>query len=136
MHLGFLATLYLLASPKTNRGAKGRQRYDPKLKQGKGLPKDGDDNQKGDPWPPPPLPTDPTGPFPTYFTCRHTYEDTLIEEITLKQGSAESSSPFPGLVRIENLDIAGFYEPIYAPQALPECVSSRSRIRSKDWHEL
>ena len=122
MHVSFSAILYLLASPKTNRGIKGRLRYDPKLKRGKGLPKEDDDGkQQADPWPAPPLPTDPTGPFPTYFTCRHTYEETLIEEITLKQPFVEASSPFPGLVRIENLDIAGFYEPIYAMQALQEC---------------
>jgi hypothetical protein len=120
MHVGFLSTLYLLASPKTNKITKGRQRYDPKVKPGKGIPKD-DHNQNVDPLPPPPLPTDPKGPFPTYFTCRHTYEETLIEEITLKQPLVEASSPFPGLVRIENLQLDGFYEPIYALQALHEC---------------
>ncbi|KAI2501149.1 FtsJ-like methyltransferase [Fragilaria crotonensis] len=39
----------------------------------------------------------------------------------LRQPLVEASSPFPGLVRIENLQLNGFYEPIYALQALPEC---------------
>lgn len=120
MNIAYSAILYLLAVAKTNRGIKGRQRYDPKLGNEKVVLK-GEGSQPAEPLPPPPPPTDPTGPFPTYFTCRHTYEDTLIEEIVRMIPTVEASSPSPGLVRVEDARIQGFYEPIYALQALPEC---------------
>lgn len=58
---------------------------------------------------PPPL-TVPHGPRPTYFTCRHTYESTLMAEIeyliasasTEQWGRTKISSPAPGLVRLES----------------------------------
>jgi FtsJ-like methyltransferase len=120
MNIAFSAILYLLAAPKTNRGTKGRQRYDPKRGNAKVVLND-EGNQTVEPLPPPPPQTDPAGPFPTYFTCRHTYEDTLIEELVRTMPTVQASSPYPGLVRIENAFIQGFFEPIYALQALPEC---------------
>jgi hypothetical protein len=121
MNIAFFAIYYLLAAPKTNTGSRGRQRYDPKRSNSKVAPIDEEANQKADPLPPPPPPTDPAGPFPSYFTCRHTYEETLIEELTRKLPSIDASSPYPGLVRVEDAQIEGFYEPVYALGALPEC---------------
>ena len=75
----------------------------------------------------------------TYYTCRHTYESTLMEEIK-KQKCLNSnqtipkyskiSSPCPGLVRVENEESSSTYphtypytdclpDPIYALQILP-----------------
>lgn len=79
---------------------------------------------------PPHPPTVPGGPRPSYFSCRHTYEDTLIQEITTRGPnehstvSVETSSPFPGLVCVENgLGVLPpDYDPAYALQALPNCV--------------
>jgi len=72
-----------------------------------------------------PKTTGPDGPFPTYFSCRHTYEETLIEEITRESPAAIASSPLPGLVRVEHdgdcSNDSLFYEPIYALQEMPDC---------------
>jgi len=63
-----------------------------------------------------------------YYTCRHTYEDTLINEI--KQyaqslnGNILAMSPFPGLVRVEdefNI-LPTLYDPVYALQSMPDAV--------------
>ena len=75
----------------------------------------------------PPL-TVSNGPRPFYFTCRHTYEHTLIDEINryARQNGGEvyATSPYPGLVRVENSDgiIPTFYDPVYALQSMPHAV--------------
>lgn len=94
------------------------------------------ENEKQELPPPPPL-TDPHKPRPWYFTCRHTYEETLMEEIhrydeTL---SGQCSSPFPGIVRVEPVvdqssnnmslfssDTDTPYDPVYALQSMPNAV--------------
>lgn len=115
----FVTILYLLAA---SFSSKGRQRYSPR--RGNKRPRSGrrDDGAKKeeDPVAPPPPPTVPEGPFPSYFTCRHTYEETLIEELERQTQTAHISSPFPGLVRIEG-DDTFVEDPIYALQSLPNC---------------
>ena len=70
----------------------------------------------------PPL-TVPDGPFPTYFTCRHTFEETLVEEINHYRPSVDVASVYPGLVRAEGLyeEDASLWDPVYALQWLPNC---------------
>lgn len=76
----------------------------------------------------PPL-TIPNGPRPFYFTCRHTYENTLIDEINRfarqQGGDVCATSPYPGLVRVED-DRDGLlpilYDPVYALQSMPQSV--------------
>ena len=60
--------------------------------------------------------------LPTYFTCRHTYESVLQEELVTSHALAadDCSSPLPGLVRVERSP-AGL-DPVYALQALPGAV--------------
>ena len=60
--------------------------------------------------------------LPTYFTCRHTYESVLQEELVTVHALAadECSSPLPGLVRVERSP-AGL-DPVYALQTLPGAV--------------
>ena len=60
--------------------------------------------------------------LPTYFTCRHTYESVLQEELVTVHSLAadECSSPLPGLVRVERSP-AGL-DPVYALQTLPGAV--------------
>ena len=100
-----LALAYLLAA---SPGNKGRQRYAPKRRKGATArrPSDGrgDGATSADPLPLPPRPTKPSGPFPTYYTCRHSYEDTLMEELTLQDNTLTVSSPYPGLVRVDTKD--------------------------------
>eukprot|EP00521_Asterionellopsis_glacialis_P012100 CAMPEP_0195304612 /NCGR_PEP_ID=MMETSP0707-20130614/34785_1 /TAXON_ID=33640 /ORGANISM="Asterionellopsis glacialis, Strain CCMP134" /LENGTH=517 /DNA_ID=CAMNT_0040368477 /DNA_START=133 /DNA_END=1686 /DNA_ORIENTATION=- len=74
--------------------------------------------------PPPPPVTLPGGPFPSYYTCRHTYEDALMEEIVRASDSLSASSPSPGLVRVETTktDMLSSLDPIYALQSMPNCV--------------
>ena len=79
-----------------------------------------------------PEPTLPDGPRPTYFSCRHTYEDVLIQEIQEMFPEASQTmqltSPAPGLVEClphqdsleDSLPILS--DPVYALQSLPECV--------------
>ena len=80
-----------------------------------------------------PLPdlTIPNGPRPTYFTCRHGYEDTLIDEIKRYASLAGAkcvdrdfvaTSPYPGLVRVDNDILPKDYDPTYALQCMPQCV--------------
>eukprot|EP00984_Skeletonema_dohrnii_P038740 scaffold42321_cov161-Skeletonema_dohrnii-CCMP3373.AAC.2 len=75
----------------------------------------------------PPL-TVPNGPRPFYFTCRHTYEHTLIDEINRyakrNGGEVHAMSPYPGLVRVEDNDgiLPTFYDPVYALQSMPQSV--------------
>jgi len=78
---------------------------------------------------------------PFYFTCRHTYEEVLMQEIKLKGGNKNAkstinmSSPFPGLVRVEagrdDVTSSGGenqtllpldFDPVYALQTIPDCV--------------
>jgi len=64
-----------------------------------------------------------SGPRPSYFTCRHSYENTLINEMENTIGNVEAYSPCPGLVRIENnSNLSPFYDPIYALQSIPNAV--------------
>jgi hypothetical protein len=81
--------------------------------------------------PPPPSLTVLDQPRPWYFTCRHTYEATLVEEIHRYDATLVSScsSPFPGIVRVEPVaDVSLFsdtptpYDPVYALQSLPNAV--------------
>ena len=71
----------------------------------------------------PPL-TTPNGHRPLYFTCRHTYENTLIDEINRyarqQGGSVSVMSPYPGLVRVDDEDgvIPTLYDPVYALQTM------------------
>ena len=60
--------------------------------------------------------------LPTYFTCRHTYESVLQEELVTVHALAahECFSPLPGLVRVEQSP-AGL-DPVYALQTLPGAV--------------
>ena len=88
-----------------------------------------------------PLPslTSPNSPRPSYFTCRHTYEDTLSEEVVREVtsytlGGREAidqlavSSPHPGLVCLQygQNDVTKLlpkhYNPTYALQSMPDCV--------------
>mmetsp|Transcript_8085 Transcript_8085/g.11752 ORF Transcript_8085/g.11752 Transcript_8085/m.11752 type:complete len:448 (+) Transcript_8085:59-1402(+) len=123
-----LIYFYFLATHREKDGGnRGRQRYDPKRrllnrnKEGKQLKTENTlkDNTQLSHAPPP---TNYEGPFPTYFTCRHTYEETLMQEIARKLPTVSTSSPLPGLVRAENIDVSSaLREPIYALQELPEC---------------
>ncbi len=75
----------------------------------------------------PPL-TVPNGPRPFYFTCRHSYEHTLIDEINRfarrNGGEVHAISPYPGLVRVEDDDqiLSTYYDPVYALQSMPNAV--------------
>ena len=103
---------------------RGRQRYAPTGRTGDGQ------QPLEDVLPAVPPLTNPNGPFPTYFTCRHTYEETLVEEIKHYSPSVEVSSPYPGLVRAEGLPEDSLqkldkgpllWDPVYALQWLPQC---------------
>ncbi len=79
-----------------------------------------------------PLPrlTRPNDPRLSYFTCRHTYEETLIDEIhrfasrSERVGQVVAKSPYPGLVRVEDRNeiLPQHYDPVYALQSMPNCV--------------
>jgi 23S rRNA C2498 (ribose-2'-O)-methylase RlmM len=87
-----------------------------------------------------PLPalTVPNGPRPFYYTCRHNYEEALMEELqryimqleTKTDGVDISvSSPYPGLVRVEQKNhqenddfLSEYFDPIYALQVMPKAV--------------
>lgn len=96
--------------------------------------------QKHDVQPLPPL-TTPNSPRPFYYTCRHTYEEALMEEIQKyamrveeqtqndRVGSITVSSPYPGLVRVEQQNherhqdlLSEYFDPIYALQTMPNAV--------------
>ena len=84
-------------------------------------------------YPLPPL-TTPIKPRPSYFTCRHNYENTLIDEIQRyisinnnfddNDGKVIATSPYPGLVRVEDDGniLPTLYDPVYALQYMPSCV--------------
>jgi len=82
----------------------------------------------------PPLTDNINGPFPTLFTCRHTYEDALMEEITRYAPNEVSATPLcPGLVHVEGLLLSisddkqvenhhhRLRDPVYALQSMPDC---------------
>ena len=81
----------------------------------------------------PPL-TAPDGPRPCYFTCRHSYEEILIDEIKRHCQTLDAdsdvynedlcSSPCPGLVRVKDGSkfLPELYDPVYALQTLPHSV--------------
>jgi hypothetical protein len=147
------------SSPPTGAGTgsrdkdnnEGRSRYSNSRRDGRSQasgPKNSSNKNKNAPprpmpgekqeLPPAPPLTEPNShqPRPWYFTCRHTYEETLMEEIhrydEIRQLSC--SSPFPGIVRVEqkpaednNNNISLFssnppYDPVYALQSMPNAV--------------
>jgi hypothetical protein len=77
--------------------------------------------------PPPPLTNVHADMLPFYFSCRHTYEDALMEEIQRSAPSDKISitSPSPGLVRVTTNDkeevLLQDLDPVYALQVLPDC---------------
>lgn len=86
------------------------------------------DGNRVDVFPLPPLTTGVSN-RPTYFTCRHNYEDTLIKEIdrlALTQCSCNviASSPYPGLVRVEDPQhiLPMYLDPVYALQSIPNAI--------------
>ena len=103
-----------------------------------------DDGKQQDVHPMPEL-TTPSSLRPTYFTCRHTYEETLMNEIhryvvkntqnnshkkyseidgTMTSSVVSSISPYPGLVRVEDeMNVLPlYYDPVYALQTIPNAV--------------
>ncbi len=104
----------------------GRKRYNREGAKKRNVP-DGSELRQEELSPLPPL-TVPNGPRPFYFTCRHTYENTLIDEINryagLRGGEVYAMSPYPGLVRVEDDDgiLPTFYDPVYALQSMPQAV--------------
>lgn len=122
---------------KTTGSAKGRNRYSrsgkKRTSRGNLDPARNDGNKKNTKleFIPPPL-TKPNGPRPTYFTCRHTYEDALMEEIQRelsRNGGDEREgiridSPSPGLVCVGNGSsrLPDSYDPVYALQTIPNAV--------------
>uniref|UniRef100_A0A7S3QJM1 Ribosomal RNA methyltransferase FtsJ domain-containing protein n=1 Tax=Chaetoceros debilis TaxID=122233 RepID=A0A7S3QJM1_9STRA len=127
--------VYLLASSKFSRkgggmkgvssdGRKGRKRYSSDGSKRKTSQKKAPVEFQQDVSPLPTL-TRPGDPKLYYFTCRHTYEDTLIDEINRYTNRKVSAfSPYPGLVRVEDEDdiLPHHYDPVYALQSIPDCV--------------
>lgn len=68
-----------------------------------------------------------TGLRPTFFTCRHTYESVLQDEIALRSpaSAAACTSPLPGLVRVAEW-VPSDLDPVYALQVLPAAVEVRA----------
>ena len=112
----------------------GRKRYNSDgAKRTRGS-EDGDTRQE-ELSPLPPL-TKPNSPRPSYYTCRHTYESTLMDEIQRfvelnvnvnkdgTDGQVVTTSPYPGLVRLEDEQelLSEYYDPVYALQAMPKSV--------------
>ena len=121
------AYAYLLATSTggTRKGArdKGRKRYKPDGRKKRPVSPVSDGSTQ-EVVPLPPL-TATNGPRPTYFTCRHSYEGTLIDEILRFAPNDEASvtSPYPGLVRVDDgASLPGDFDPVYALQVLPDCV--------------
>ena len=127
------------SSRGSGRGERNPQRRNTTTKRNRNIPsrQQRDDRNWGVP-PLPPLP--PLQSRPTYFTCRHTYEDCLEAELrraVLTQKSSGDlelrtddvlfSRPHPGVVMIltSNTEIANFlstFRPMYALQIVPNCV--------------
>ncbi|OEU09676.1 hypothetical protein FRACYDRAFT_247932 [Fragilariopsis cylindrus CCMP1102] len=73
----------------------------------------------------------PVPPFtsrPTYYTCRHTYESTLQEELERSCKGVSFSTPHPGLLQLLPASSDAMIlpqqqqQPTYALQTLPNCV--------------
>ena len=116
-------------SSSAGRVGLGRKRYTrdgTKVKKPSTVEGDNKRYKQDELWPLPPV-TMPNEPRPSYFTCRHTYENTLIDEIqrfVQPDDEVVVSSPYPGLVRVEDASdiLSEFYDPVYALQSLPQCV--------------
>lgn len=70
-----------------------------------------------------------TGLRPTFYTCRHTYEGVLQDEIVLHSlaSPAACTSPLPGLVRVAASEqLPSELDPVYALQVLPKAVEVRA----------
>jgi len=112
---------------KTSTSSRGRKRYTRDGIKKKPSTDNSDNTRQEELYPLPPL-TIPNGPRPSYYTCRHSYEDTLLDEIERyvdsSCGKVITSSPYPGLVRVEDDDciLPTLYDPVYALQCLPSCV--------------
>ena len=111
---------------ESGRGGRGRNRYTRDGTKKKTSTDDAEFRQD-EISPLPPL-TKLNGNRPSYFTCRHTYEDTLMEEINKYSnqlgGQVIATSPYPGLVRVEDDDgiLPPLYDPVYALQCIPNGV--------------
>lgn len=128
-----LATNRNSRKPETNSPTYGRKRYSKDGSKRKSNPtsskplKNNHDGSLLEVSPLPPL-TSQHESRPSYFTCRHTYEDTLINEINRlvsKQfGDVIATSPYPGLVRVEDpKNILPIHlDPVYALQSIPNAV--------------
>jgi len=115
------------AATAGGRGGIGRNRYTRDgIKKRPSSSSDGEFKQE-ELHPLPPL-TIPNGPRPSYYTCRHNYESTLIDETNryagILGGEVLASSPYPGLVRVEddNDVLPTLYDPVYALQSIPQCT--------------
>ena len=97
----------------------------------------------------PPL-TTPNDVLPTYFSCRHTYEQALMDEIQRhvkgllherhiepkstadeynpQERVVSVTSPSPGLIRVDDPDqiLPRLYDPVYALQILPDAIVVKS----------
>ena len=60
-----------------------------------------------------------------YLTCRHTFEPTLISELS-RGGFDKTSSPLEAVVRLEASGGAQPPDPVYALQILPDAVEVRA----------
>lgn len=118
------------AATAAGRGGLGRNRYTRDgIKKRPANDSKNDSSKQGKIHPIPPL-TALNGPRPSYYSCRHNYEDALIDEIQRfvrslgSGGEVIALSPCPGLVRVEgDIDLLpSFYDPVYALQSIPNCV--------------
>jgi hypothetical protein len=128
------------AIAKTNRDATSRQRQGNGRRSGSSSnSRSGSSSNTSSKTPPrleciPPPLTDPNGPWPTYYSCRHTYEDTLMDEIQREVSRSSDAkkivlhSPYPGLVRVDDPSdvLSKYYDPVYALQKIPEAVVVQS----------
>ncbi|KAL7554944.1 hypothetical protein ACHAWF_018507 [Thalassiosira exigua] len=116
------------SKPRTSHGRKRYARDGTKRKPSSASDPSSDATRWRDEIRPLPPLTVPGGPMATYFSCRHNYEGALMHEIQRKArmagGTAKFSSPYPGLVRVEDCGDAlpDMYDPVYALQILPRCV--------------
>mmetsp|Transcript_6029 Transcript_6029/g.13445 ORF Transcript_6029/g.13445 Transcript_6029/m.13445 type:complete len:454 (+) Transcript_6029:889-2250(+) len=131
-----VAVIFALATLLVSNSGLQKRRQQTKLEQRKQRQQDDSEQGFGDQEPILPDRIPQNGPFPTYFTCRHTYEDTLMTEIeTLVEDpdDIQVSSPLPGLVRVDGLqlDSERYLDPVYALQCLPDCriVESSNSIK-------
>ena len=115
---------------ESGRGGRvGRSRYTSAgTKKKKKTTTTGDTEKKKEHVNPLPSLTETNGEKPFYFTCRHTYENILLDEVNryAKKSGGEilATSPYPGLVRVEDKDgvLPTFYDPVYALQTMPQCI--------------